>query len=175
MSLTVLSGCSTYAPPAPAFHPQLTGEHYVDSGDMLRVTVYGENDLSSQYAVDQAGYLSLPLIGEVPARGRTTHQLRQAITARFADGFLLHPDVAVEVAEYRPIFVMGAVQNAGSHAFMPGMTVQNSVAIAGGFQSGADQRTVDLTRQVNGQVMTGRVLITDPVIPGDTIVVRPLF
>lgn len=174
-SLLVMCGCTAYKPAPPAFHPQLTGEHHVDSGDRLRVTVYGEDDLSSQYAVDQAGYLSIPLIGDVPARGRTTSQLRSAITARFQDGFLLHPQVAVEVAEYRPFFIMGEVRLPGRIGFMPGMTVQNAIAAAGGFLPSAEQASVDLTRQVNGQVMTGRVLITDPIIPGDTIMVRRRF
>ena len=169
------TACTTYQPPAPAFHPALTGEHYVDSGDRLRITVYGEDDLSSQYAVDQAGYLSMPLIGNVPARGQTTSQLQGAIEARFRDGFLLHPSVAVEVSEYRPVFVMGSVGGPGRHAFLPGMTVQNAIAAAGGFAPSADQASVDLTRAVNGQVMTGRVLITDPVVPGDTIMVRDRF
>ncbi|WP_062226400.1 polysaccharide biosynthesis/export family protein [Aureimonas frigidaquae] len=169
------SGCTSYRPPAPAFHPQLVGEHTIDSGDHLRIVVYGEDDLSSQYAVDQAGYLTMPLIGDVPARGRTTGELRSVIEARFRDGFLLHPSVAVEVAQYRPLFVMGAVGAAGRHDYIPGMTVQNAIAAAGGFSASADQESVDLTRSVNGQVMTGRVLITDPVVPGDTVVVRPRY
>ena len=155
------TACTTYQPPAPAFHPALTGEHYVDSGDRLRITVYGEDDLSSQYAVDQAGYLSMPLIGNVPARGQTTSQLQGAIEARFRDGFLLHPSVAIEVAEYRPVFVMGSVGGPGRHSFLPGMTVQNAIAAAGGFGPSADQASVDLTRAVNGQVMTC-LLYTSP-------------
>ncbi|ALN73820.1 MULTISPECIES: polysaccharide biosynthesis/export family protein [unclassified Aureimonas] len=168
----VLSGCVTAAPPAPAFHAMLNQPYKLDAGDRLRVTVFEQDNLSGTYAVDKSGYLSLPLVGAVPARGKTTQEIEAAVTAALRNGYLRSPDVSVQVEQYRPFFIMGEVSSGGQYSYVPGMTAQNAIAIAGGFSSRADQRTVDITRQVNGQVITGRVLISDPVLPGDTISVR---
>ena len=82
------------------------------------------------------------------------------------------PDVSVEIDRYRPIFVMGEVGAAGQYSYVPGMTVQKAIAAAGGFSARANQANVDITRDINGKVMTGRVLTSDPLLPGDTIYVR---
>jgi polysaccharide export outer membrane protein len=60
----------------------------------------------------------------------------------------------------------------GQYAYVPGMTVQNAIAVAGGFSNRANQSMVDVTRKINGQVLTGRVNISGPIIAGDTIYVR---
>ncbi len=80
--------------------------------------------------------------------------------------------MSVEVERYRPIFVMGEVGSAGQYVYVPGMTVQNAVAIAGGFTPRAQQANADITRNINGKVLSGRVPLSDPVLPGDTIYVR---
>jgi len=167
-----LSACVTAPPPSPAFHAALNQPYRLDAGDRVRVTVFEQESLTNTYSVDKAGYLALPLIGSVPARGKTTEAIQTAIAASLRDGYLRDPDVSVQVEQYRPFFVMGEVTTGGQYSYVPGMTAQNAVAIAGGFTSRADHRTVDITRQVNGQVITGRVLISDPVLPGDTVTIR---
>ena len=67
---------------------------------------------------------------------------------------------------------MGEVGAAGQYSYVPGMTVQKAIAAAGGFSPRGNQSTVDITRSVNGKVMTGRVYTSDPLLPGDTIYVR---
>lgn len=167
-----LSGCASTSAPTPAFHAQLNQPYQLDAGDRVRVTVFEQESLTNAYSIDKAGYLAFPLIGKIPARGRTTEDVRQAIAGALRDGFLRDPDVSVEVEQYRAFFVMGEVTTGGQYSYVPGMTAQNAIAIAGGFNSRADRRTVDITRQVNGKVITGRVLVSDPVLPGDTITVR---
>lgn len=170
--LAVAAGCSGYRPAPPAFHEAVMRPYLLDSGDRLRVTVYEQEGLTNTYSVDQAGYISFPLVGAVPARGHTTSQLESAIALRLRAGYLRDPDVAVEVERYRPIFVMGEVGSAGQYSYVPSMTVQKAIAAAGGFSARAQQATVDITRIVNGKVMTGRVHTSDPLLPGDTIYVR---
>lgn len=167
-----LGACAGYVPPKPAFHEVLTQPYRYDSGDKLRITVFDQPTLTNSYVVEQSGHVSFPLVGAVPARGRTANELEADIAARLRNGFLRHPDVSIEVDQYRPFFVMGEVRNAGQYPYVPGMTAQNAVAIAGGYSARAAQGTVDITRQINGEVMTGRVPISDPIRPGDTIVVR---
>lgn len=146
--------------------------YLLDSGDRLRVTVFDQEGLTNVYSVDQAGYISFPLVGAVPARGHTTGQLEAMIAQQLRAGYLRDPDVSVEVDRYRPIFVMGEVGSAGQYAYVPSMTVQKAIAAAGGFSPRAQQANVDITRVVNGKVLTGRVLTSDPLLPGDTIYVR---
>ena len=120
-----------------AFHETLTQPYRLDSSDRLRIIVFGQDDLSNTYVVDQAGYISFPLIGSVAARGKTQQGLAAEIATKLRQGYIRDPDVSVEVDTYRPIFVMGEVQNAGQYNYVAGMTVQNAIATAGGFSSRA--------------------------------------
>jgi polysaccharide export outer membrane protein len=166
------AGCSSYRPVPPAFHKVLDEPYRLGAGDRVRVTVFEQDGLTNTYSVDQSGYISFPLVGAVPARGRTTQQLEAAIAAKLRQGYLREPDVSVEIDRYRPIFVMGEVGAAGQYSYVPGLTVQKAVAIAGGFSPRANQESVDVTRDINGKVMTGRVRTSDPLMPGDTVYVR---
>nr|WP_144421057.1 polysaccharide biosynthesis/export family protein [Ahrensia marina] len=172
VALAGVTACTGYRPAPPAFHEVINQPYMLDAGDQIRVTVFGQDDLTNTYNVDKSGYISFPLVGAIAARGRTVQQIEGAIAAQLRNGFLRDPDVSAEVAAYRTIFVMGEVGASGQYAYRPGMTVQMAVAGAGGFSSRANQANADITRQINGKVMTGRVLISDPVMPGDTIYVR---
>src|ERR1044072_5142761 len=77
----------------------------LDSGDKLRIVVFGQDGLSASYAVDTSGRITMLLIGAVPARGRTPSQLQAAIGARLRQGYVREPHVAVEVEGYRPHFL----------------------------------------------------------------------
>lgn len=142
------------------------------SGDRLRIIVFGQDNLSNVYAVDGSGRISMPLIGAVDVQGRTTQQLERAIEGRLRAGFLREPKVSVEVDAYRPFFVLGEVTNSGQFPFVNGMTVQTAVAIAGGFTPRGQRDWAEVTRQIDGQMVTGAVPITYPVQPGDTIVIK---
>jgi len=111
----------------------------------------------------------------VPARGRTLQQLEALIAQKLRGGYLRDPDVSVEVDRYRSVFVMGEVGQAGQYSYVPGMTVQNAIAVAGGYSPRAYQGNADITRRINGEILTGRVSISDPVMAGDTIYVRERF
>ena len=167
-----VSSCSSYRPAPKAFHEATIQPYRVDSGDRLRITVFDQRDLTNTYSVDQAGYIAFPLIGAVPARGRTIQELEGQIAAQLQKGYLRNPDVSIEVDRYRSIFVMGEVGQPGQYTYVPGMTVQNAIALAGGYTPRALQANADITRKINGEILTGRVLISDPVLAGDTIYVR---
>ncbi|WP_377288208.1 polysaccharide biosynthesis/export family protein [Rhizobium sp. SG2393] len=166
------TGCTSYQPAPRAFHEATIQPYRMDSGDRLRVTVFEQPGLTGTFTVDQAGYVAFPLVGQVPARGHTLPELESAIAQKLRGGYLRDPDVTIEVDRYRSVFIMGEVGQAGQYAYVPGMTVQNAIAVAGGFSPRAQQGSVDITRKVNGKIITGRVPISDPVIAGDTIYVR---
>ena len=105
----------------------------LDTGDKLRIVVFGQEGLSNSYFVDAAGQVTIPLIGAVTARGLTTQQLARAVAAKLRAGFIREPHVAIEVETYRPFFILGEVTQPGQYPYVPNMTVETAVAIAGGF------------------------------------------
>lgn len=169
---SVLVGCASYKPAPRAFHEATIQPYRLDSGDRLRITVFEQQDLTGTYGVDQAGYISFPLVGAVAARGKSPQELEGAIADKLKEGFLRDPDVSIEIATYRSFFILGEVGQPGQYAYVPGMNVQNAIAIAGGFTARAEQKTTDITRKINGKIMTGRVTISNPIMAGDTIYVR---
>ena len=126
------------------------GPYTLDAGDKLRIVVFGQDTLSNTYIVDAEGRVSLPLIGTVNARGMTTAQLSGAIKSRLSQGFIRDPSVAVEVEVYRPFFVLGEVTYPGQYPYVPNMTVENAIAIAGGFTPRAAKDRVSVTRKCAG-------------------------
>lgn len=168
-----LAGCARQPIMKPAaLDTALIGPYRLDSGDKLRVTVFEQASLTNTYTVDQAGHISMPLVGTIAARGSTTQELAGKIAAALRRGFLRDPDVSVEIDTYRPFFIMGEVRNPGQFTYVDGLTVQTAIAIAGGFTPRAAEGAVDITRQVNGEIITGVVPLSDPVRPGDVIRVR---
>ena len=94
------------------------------------------------------------------------------ITQAYQNGFLRNPDVSVEIATYRPFFVLGEVGQAGQYPYVAGMTVRSAIAIAGGFSPRAVQHNVDVSRTINGEVVVGRLALNQPIRPGDVLTVR---
>jgi polysaccharide export outer membrane protein len=144
----------------------------LDTGDRLRVVVFGQDGLSNSYSVDSRGFITMPLVRAISARGLTTEQLAHAIASRLRNGFVREPHVAVEVEIYRPFFILGEVALPGQYAYVPHMTVENAVAIAGGFTPRAYRWDVRIDRPVEGGVIRKSVPPITRVRPGDTIKVK---
>jgi len=141
----------------------------LDSGDRLRIVVFGQDGITGSYLVDAGGNVSMPLIGMVPARGYTTAQLSAMIGQRLKQGYVREPHVTVAVENYRPFFILGEVTTPGQYPYVAHMTVQNAVAIAGGFAPRAKKDKVELTRNYGGQQIRTTVPLNYPLLPGDTI------
>jgi polysaccharide export outer membrane protein len=151
------------------------GPYLLDTGDRLRVFVYGQPNLSRLYGVDHGGAISMPLIGRVPARGLTTYDLEARIKARLGAKFVKDPEVTVDVAQNRPFFILGEVRTAGQYPYVNGMTVRTAVAIAGGYTERASQRKIQIARRINGLVEKLDVPDDYVVMPGDTLLVYERF
>jgi polysaccharide export outer membrane protein len=145
--------------------------YLLDSGDRLRITVFGQEGLTNSYIVDAAGSVNVSLIGTVQARGLTPVELSRAVAGRLKQGYIRDPHVAVEVETYRPFFILGEVTAPGQYPYVANMTVETAVAIAGGFSPRAQKRGVQLTRNMNGQPIRNDVPLNFQVRPGDTIMV----
>jgi polysaccharide export outer membrane protein len=137
----------------------------------VRVVVFGQDHLSNSYAVDAAGNVTLPLIGAVNARGTNTQQLTRAIADRLKQGFIREPSVAVEVEAYRPFFVLGEVTYPGQYPFVPHMTVESAISIAGGFTPRASKDPVTVSRKLQGETARHSLSLRSQVRPGDVITV----
>jgi polysaccharide export outer membrane protein len=155
------------AAPANAQQP-----YTLDSGDKLRVVVFGQDGISSSYTVDAGGNVNLPLIGAVPARGYSPQQLSQMITERLKQGYVREPHVSVEIETYRPFFILGEVTTPGQYPYVANMTAETAVAIAGGFAPRASKGKVEITRNAPGQQFHGEVPLSFLLRPGDTVVVK---
>jgi protein involved in polysaccharide export with SLBB domain len=139
------------------------------SGDKIRVTVFGHEDLSGEFEVDGSGNVSLPLIRNLKAEGLTVRELEQVVADRLSPDFLKNPSVSVEVLNYRPFYIYGEVTKPGSYPFVNGMTVVNAVAMAGGFTYRARTGRVRIIR-ANDPSRTPKDADRDTaVLPGDVI------
>ena len=152
--------------------PFQQGGYTLDSGDRLRVVVFGQDGLTNSYVVDASGHIDMPLIGTVAARGLTTSQLSARISDQLRQGFIREPHVAVEVEAYRPFFILGEVTQPGQYPYVANMTVETAVAIAGGFTPRGYHRTMTISRNFAGGTYRFEVPITYPICPGDTVQVQ---
>lgn len=149
-------------------------EYVLDVGDKLRITVFGEEDLSGEFEISSTGAVSLPLIGEVRAARKTIAGLQAEVVNRLSGSYLKDPRVSIEVLNYRPFFILGEVIKPGSYNYVNGMTVINAIALSGGFTYRADKKGIEMKR--GGQDATyRRVREETPVLPGDVIRVPERF
>jgi polysaccharide biosynthesis/export protein len=148
------------------------GPYRLDSGDKLRVFVYAQPSLSRIYTIDNEGFISVPLIGNVQARGTTTRGLEQTIKARLGTEFVRDPHVTVDIQQHRPFFILGEVKTAGQFPYIGGLTVEGAVAIAGGYSERANERKVHITRRIRGGIEKFEVAGDAEIRPGDTIHVK---
>lgn len=175
MSLLVLAGCANQHLRPQRYNAASSAPYLLDSGDRLRVTVFGQQNLTNAYSVDGGGNISMPLIGTVRARGKTVQQLESGIAAKLRQGYLRNPDVSVQVETYRPFFILGEVRNPGQYPYVNGMTVETAVAIAGGYTPRAQTGSAYVTRERRGKTAGGKVSANYPLRPGDTVKVEERF
>jgi polysaccharide export outer membrane protein len=159
---------AVYATPIPVAYD---AAYRLDAGDRLRVVVYGQEGLTNTYAIDAGGSITMPLIGAVRARGLTPAGLAAEITGKLRNGYIREPSVAVEIEAYRPFFILGEVAAPGQYPYVPNMSVESAVAIAGGFSPRARRDRVTLTHTEAGGSVRAVVPLGTPISPGDTVLV----
>lgn len=153
-----------------------THSYVLGTDDVIKVTVYGENDLSSTYKIGSGGLISFPLIGEIKVEGLSTRQVEHLLQRKLADGYLINPSVSVEVTTYRPFYILGEVRNPGSYDFKNGATVLKAVALAGGFTYRANKREVQVLKtKEGGSSLYENVAVDKAIGPGDIILVKERF
>lgn len=153
----------------------VVARYQLGSGDQIRVTVYGEEDLSGEFELDGTGIISMPLIGAVRIGNRDIDGAEALIAEKLADGYLINPRVSIEVMNYRPFYILGEVKKPGSYPFVNGMTTLNAIALASGFTYRAAKKKITITRKVNGVETDVEATDTTLILPGDIITVPERF
>jgi protein involved in polysaccharide export with SLBB domain len=150
LGIGLLTACSTaQTPRCDGMSQSGTGSssYSLGSGDQLQVVVFRQPDLSGEFSLDREGYLALPLVGEIAAGGLTTRRLEDEIESRLkAGGFLVSPQVGVQLVSYRAFYILGEVGTPGSYEYRTGITVITAVALAGGYTARADRSSATIGR-----------------------------
>lgn len=146
-----LIGGTRLAAADPAAAPDTAAANFeasyqLGAGDKIRLNVFGEDNLSGEFTVNGSGTVALPLIGTVPAAGKTLAEFEELVVTGLKNGYLKNPHVSVEVLNYRPFYIIGEVNKGGEYPYQAGLTVLNAVAIAGGYTFRADTNQAVITR-----------------------------
>jgi polysaccharide export outer membrane protein len=134
----------------------------VGQGDVLKVTVWAQPELSGPFTVDAAGSISMPLIGAVKATGRTVEELEADVRARYADGYVKNPQVNIEVSEFKSqrVFVVGEVKTPGIVPLSGSLTLIEALARVGSLTEFAGGELL-VIRPADGKAVSGPVLPND--------------
>lgn len=151
-------------------------QYRLASGDVIRISVFGEEDLSfEQIRLNDAGTFSYPFLGEVRANGRTAAEIERIIIQGLKGDYLIDPKVSVSILEYRDFFVNGEVKEPGGYPFKPGLTLRKAVALAGGLTERASEGKISIIREQNGEKRTLKATMDTPIQPGDIITIDQSF
>ncbi len=170
LGVGTLAGCAGGAPPLAA-DPYAAPLYRLVASNQLRITVFGEEALSKNYTVTSAGDISFPLLGDIPAAGKTPQEFTAFLTEQLSNGYLTDPRINVEVLNYPPVYILGEVSRAGDFKYRPELTALQAIALAGGFTYRADKSRIFIRRAGSDNEFTyeldqGRAVY---VLPGDTI------
>jgi len=163
-----------YALDAGAAEPALHEGYRIGPNDVIRIQVFGEDDLTVETKINGEGKINYPLLGMMQVNGRTIEQLQQELTARLAAGYVRLPKVSVSILKHRNFYVGGEVKTPGGYPYEENLTVQKAVALAGGFSDKAGTQEVKVTRVTAGRTETIAVNLNAPVLPEDFIIVERL-
>lgn len=152
----------------------LENTYTLGTGDRIKITVFGEEDLSGEFQIDGSGNISFPLIGEVHAQGLSLRKLEELLIKQLRNGYLVDPKVSLEVLNYRPFYILGEVKNPGKYEYISGITLQNAVAVAGGYTYRAKRNRAEITRTNPDRVIKDADHST-VILPGDIITIHERF
>lgn len=150
-------------------------EYRLGSGDRVKVTVFGHDDLSGRFLVGGNGVVALPLIGKIRAGGLTVEELEARIVGALKPDYLKNPRVSIEVLNYRPFYIIGEVKQPGSYPYVSGMTVVNAIALAGGYTYRARENKIYVTHAADSKNLKRPADHDTIILPGDVIEVPERF
>ncbi|MEK6805930.1 MAG: polysaccharide biosynthesis/export family protein [Pseudomonadota bacterium] len=168
-----LSGLAQGALAAPAASaPTDLAEYVLGEGDVVKIEVYDEPEMTTESQIQGAGLVNFPLIGQVGAKGLSVTQLQEAIRQKLANGFIRKPTVRVNVTHFRRFYVTGEVKQPGGIPYVLGLSIGKAIAMAGGLSGRASKRGIYLILEGQTEEKKMKVDMDSLVHPGDTIIVE---
>lgn len=153
--------------------PEILSNYRLGAGDLISIKVFGEEDFSITTHLSETGTISYPFLGELALASLTIKDIEDIIITGLKGGYLVNPKVTVTVLEYRQVFVNGEVKNPGGYAFVPGLTVNKVISLAGGFTEMADDERFFIIRNGNNSSVPLCANLKTYIRPGDTILIKP--
>jgi protein involved in polysaccharide export with SLBB domain len=154
---------------------ELSRVYRLGVGDKIKITVFGEADMSGTYEVNAIGNVPIPLVGELPAKGRAIAEFRDTVRTKLSQGYLTNPKVSVEIVHFRPIYIHGEVRASGEFPYKNGLKLRDAIALAGGFTYRANEGFVILVREGSPAQVKVPLPADIDVLPGDNIRVPERF
>ena len=152
-----------------------SSDYILDVGDQIRILVYDEPDLTVELFITDDGKINFPLVGSVYVTGKTTQQVQRLIHNGLKGDYLLNPSVQVDIVTYRPFYIHGEVRRPGAYPYQPGLTVNQAVALGGGFTERASTSKMYIKKAFDAKKAREKVSLTYSVGPGDTIIIEQSF
>lgn len=150
-------------------------DYPLGAGDLLSIQVFGEEELSVELRLSDAGTISYPFLGELRVKGLTTGELSALIDEQLSDGYLVDPSVNITVKEYRQFFIHGQVEKPGGYPYQPGLTLQKAVALAEGFTERASSSKFFVVREGQQDSDAEKADLQTTIFPGDIVTVEESF
>lgn len=151
-------------------------EYLLSSEDILKIIVFGSEELSGQYVIDQDGNITIPLLGDVKAAGITKTQLDKKITKQLIkSSYFVKPNITIDIIDKKPFYILGEVKNPGQYQYVSSLDVFKAVAIAGGFTPRAVKNKVIIIREIDGKKVRIKAGEDAQILPGDSIKVKQRF
>ncbi|MDO6712190.1 polysaccharide biosynthesis/export family protein [Aliiglaciecola sp. 2_MG-2023] len=145
------------------------------SGDIINITVFGQEDLTKEVRLTDVGVINYPFLGDIKAIGLTAPELEALIYNGLLGDYLIDPSVSVTIVEYRPFFIDGEIKKPGGYPYQPGLSIDKAAALAGGYTERASKTKIQVVRNVDGLEKTLEVQSTFIVLPGDIVIIKQSF
>ncbi len=149
--------------------------YQLGSGDTIKITVFGQEDLSIETLLNDSGKIDYPFLGQLQASGKTLAEFQQKIYSGLKGDYLINPNVSVSIVEYRPFFIDGEVKNPGGYPFQPGLTISKAAALAGGYTERASLSKIFIIRSNDPEQESQSVNANTSVMPGDIITIKQSY
>lgn len=150
-------------------------QYKLGAGDLVKISVYGQEDLTLETLIPDIGVVNYPYLGEISLLGMTSGELETYIYNGLKPDYLVEPSVSVSIVEYRPFFINGEVEKPGGYAFQPGLTIDKAAALAGGYTERASKTKIFIVREIDGEQVTISADRSISILPGDIISIEQSF
>ena len=158
------------------FSQQISLSQYrLGSGDIIKISVFGQADLSITTKVPHMGVINYPFLGDIQVVGLTASELESNIYKGLKGDYLVEPSISVTIEEYRPFFIDGEVKKSGGYPYQPGLSVDKAAALAGGYTERASRTKILIRRDISGEQKLIDAKPTDIVLPGDIVTIQQSF